>query len=59
MQSELNEDVFSSPTRQEIELYINRLRNNKSPELDEIQSEILKALNEATIFNIHNLMEKI
>lgn len=54
-----NEKYCPPPTRQEIEWLIKKLKNNKSSELDGIQSVILKALNGEKITYIHKLMEHI
>lgn len=47
-----NEEVCPPPTLQEVEW-----QNNKSSELDGIQSVILKALNRKTVVSIHKPIE--
>jgi len=59
IQEQPNNREYETPTVQEINTQIKRLKNHKSPDEDGIQGEILKCVDETMIEMIHKLIEKI
>ncbi|KAL4103847.1 hypothetical protein QTP88_019182 [Uroleucon formosanum] len=54
-----NNNVYPTPSKQEIAIQIKRLKNHKSPGEDGIQAEILKRIDEEAISRIHEVIELI
>jgi len=54
-----NDNVYPTPSKQEIAVQIKRLKNHKSPGEDGIQAEILKRIDEEAISRIHEVIELI
>ena len=48
--------IITPPSREEIIHAIKLLKNNKSPGIDELPAELLQALPEAAIDELHNLL---
>ena len=47
------------PTYQEVTLAIKRLKNNKSPGLDSIPAEYLKADGDVLVDHLHKVLQKV
>ena len=60
MLDELIEEIaITEPTIGEVKAAIERLKNGKSPEVDSITAELLKAHKEFSTAKIHQLLEKV
>jgi hypothetical protein len=57
--TEPNLNKYTTPSKQEVELQIRRLKNYKSPGEDGIQSEVMKMLDEDLLTHIHKLLTHI
>lgn len=56
---ELNIEIIEEPTLEEVEMVINKLRNNRSPGEDEIVAELIKKGGNRLIKSIHKLIKDI
>ena len=55
----IEEIAITEPTIGEVKAAIERLKNGKSPGIDSITAELLKAHNEFSAANVHQLLEKV